>query len=317
MEEERKKSSSSHPGGNSGESMTKDSHESGSNDTSAIGFSASWSRLVNSIHTPILHVLHHVTQLVAYNPKRTLSIVTTVSLLLLVLGLFTNFTVDVDEDKLWTPSNSLPIQHSDWIDEASNYPPDTLDLILFFHADGDNVLGQDEVTQVFEAFDTVLEIPNYETVCADSTYIDAETNQPTCEVDGIVQFWKLDSTLYETEISSDEEAIAALSERTFPDGTKVSQNAVFGNPQRNPNTDQLTNCQGYTVRIRLPDTEAAESWEDDALDVLLDLRDEWNGNPNRPLQLEVTAAGSFGDEYVSSRQQRRHGSRSLYLPTLC
>lgn len=259
--------------------------------------SVQWKRVVLGIHAPILYFMQVVTQSVAYNPKRTLVGITGLSLALLVVGLFTNFNVDVDEDVLWTPSNSLPIKHSNWIDDASNFPKETLDFIMFFHSDGQNVLGRNQVAKVFEALDTVTTLPNYNKICANSTYIDTETNEPTCQIDGLVRFWNLDSEQFASNVSSDEETIAALSSSTFPDGTKISENAIFGYPERDATTELLTSCKGYTVVIKFPDTEEAESFEDDALDRILDLQEEWNNEPNNTFKLEVLGDGSFSDEF--------------------
>ncbi|KAL7558591.1 hypothetical protein ACA910_016211 [Epithemia clementina (nom. ined.)] len=278
--------------------MTNFQGEEGQNNApSPSSFSEQWSRVIQGVQAPILVGMQALTQTVAYNPKRTLFGVTFLSVLLLVIGLFTNFNVDVDEDILWTPANSLPIQHSDWIDDQSNFPQDTLDFVLFFHSHGQNVLGQGQVQQVFDALDAILSLPGYEAMCADSTYVDTTTNQTTCEIDGLVQFWNLDSQQFATQVSSDEETIQALSSSTFPDGTKVSPNAIFGQAQRDETTDLLTSCQGYTVVIRFPDTDAAESLEDDALDRILDLRQQWNDDSTKRLKLEVTADGSFSDEF--------------------
>ena len=277
---------------------TEENHEDSSEEIVLEGLSAKWTELINKIHTPILFVLQGITQMAALNPKRTLCGVTALSLFLVVVGLFTNFSVDVDEDRLWTPANSLPIKHQDWIDDVSGFPADTLDFVMFFHNDGGDVLGQEQVSKVFEAFDAVLALPNYNTMCANSTYISTSTNQTTCEIDGIVNFWGLDSTTFHNEILSDDEAIAAMSARNFPDGTKVSQNGVFGKAERDDATDLLTFCQRYTVVIKFPDTDAAESFEDDALDLIKSMREEWDRDPNNPLRLEVTADGSFSDEYV-------------------
>lgn len=182
----------------------------------------------------------------------------------------------------------------DW--RGLELPQENLGFWHVFHNNGQNILGQNQVSKVFEALDTVLSIPNYDRMCANSTYVDRQTNQTTCEIFGLVRFWNLDSKQFAQQVSSDEETVVALSNRTFPDGTKVSENAIFGFPQRDENTDLLTSCQGYTVIIRFPDTSEAESFEDNALDRILDLRQQWNKDPNNSLQLEVTADGSFSDE---------------------
>ena len=60
----------------------------------------------------------------------------------------------------------------------------------------------------------------------------------------------------------------------------------------------LTFCQGYLVVLYFPDTKLAESFEDEALNVMLSKQKQWNKDPNNPLRLEVwaDADGSFAEE---------------------
>jgi len=257
--------------------------------------SEKWTGMIQAIHVPIIAAIHGVTQMAAKNPKRTLSVIAVVSLFLLVVGLFTNFSVDVDEDKLWTPSGSRSLQHMDWIDNDSGFPEDTNNLLMFFHTNGDNVLGRDEVSRIFEALDAVRAVENYDNMCLESFYMNA-SGEKTCEIDGVVNFWGLDSALFEAEVSSDEEAIAAMSVPIFPNGSPVSESSILGNPRRDED-GLLTFAQSYTVIVKFPPTDAAETFEDNVLDVLLDMRDEWSRDKDNTLVLEVTADGSFSDEF--------------------
>jgi len=62
-----------------------------------------WSNAVRKVHAPILTGLHKITNLSATHPKSVISGVVAFSLAIFVVGLFTGFSVDVDEDRLWTP----------------------------------------------------------------------------------------------------------------------------------------------------------------------------------------------------------------------
>ena len=244
--------------------------------------------------------LQRVTQIAARNPKRTILAVTCLSLMLLVVGLFTNFTLDVDEDKLWTPANSKPVKHSDWIEESKpGFPVESRDFILFFHANGANVLGQSQLNHVFEALDTVRGVRGYDRICAKSTYINPTTGETTCEIDGVVNFWNLTTAIFEDQIGSDQEAIEAMSALTFPDGSPVSENGVFGKPERSSD-GTLVSAQSYSITFALPgtDEEEVEDFEEDALDAIHDLSDALEAIQGNNLRLEVLAERSFGDEYV-------------------
>jgi hypothetical protein len=105
-------------------------------------FSAKWTRAVNAARVPILKALHTITGLSAQNPMTTIATVIILSIGLFVIGLVTNFSVDVDEDVLWTPKDSKPVQHMDWIENESGFPKVPRYFHLFFHQDGGNVLGE-------------------------------------------------------------------------------------------------------------------------------------------------------------------------------
>lgn len=212
-----------------------------------------------------------------------------------MVGLFTNFSVDVDEDKLWTPEGSRALEHQKWIEDVSGFPKPTQNLVLFFHSDGKSVLGQKEVSRVFEVYDAVVATANYDTMCADSKFINSD-GEVTCEVDGIVNFWSQDSPTFESEVASDEEAISAMSQPAFPDGTRVSESGIFGYPERNED-GTLTSALSYSVVFKLPPTDTADDFEDDVLDILLDMRDAWNAEDGNTFKVEVQGYGSFGDEF--------------------
>ncbi len=70
---------------------------------SASPFSQKWTSIVNRLRAPVLTGLHKITNLSAQHPKTVLLTVAILSLTLFVIGLFTGFSVEVDEDRLWTP----------------------------------------------------------------------------------------------------------------------------------------------------------------------------------------------------------------------
>jgi len=68
------------------------------------GFSSQWSKFIKQhIHKPVMVMIQFITQLSAHNPKRVIGAVVTLSLVLLIIGLATNFTMDADEDEVRAP----------------------------------------------------------------------------------------------------------------------------------------------------------------------------------------------------------------------
>jgi Niemann-Pick C1 protein len=259
------------------------------------GFSARWTGAINTIHGPIMKGLLWTSGTAARNPRKTVAGVTFLSFFLLIVGFLTNFSVDVDEDVLWTPENARPVKQGAWISTAG-YPEENRDMLLFFHANTENVLGQAQTRKVFTALDTVRNLPGYRALCAQSSYVDPRTGQRTCEISGATAFWNDTAALFESQVDNDNDAIQQLSAPVYPDGTPVSDNDIFGKPLRNEVSRTLESAQAYVLVIGLPDTEETEDFELEALDAILDLRNNiWNGNE---FNVEVTTQRSFSDEFT-------------------
>jgi len=259
-------------------------------------FSAKWTQIIESIHKPIMNALRWLTHLAAANPKRTIGSILFLSIGLLVIGLLTNFDIDVDEGVLWTPENSRPIQHSNWIDNQSGFPEEPRSFVMLFHSNGDNVLGQKQVDHIFEALDAVRNLPKYDDVCAEADYVNRE-GVTTCEISGVTAFWNETAAIFQEQVQSDDVAIAQMSAKFYPDGTPVSQLDILGLPERDAN-GLLSKAQSYIVVIDLPDTDDAEAFETDALDVVQALDEKWEAESGNSFRVEVTAERSFSDEFT-------------------
>lgn len=269
------------------------------------GFSKAWTKIVKTVHKPIMAVVLFLTTTSSRRPKQAILSVVTLSIALIVVGIFTNFNVDVDENVLWTPMGSKPIQYMNWITDESNFPVSPRYLVYFFHANGNNVIGQDHVQRVFEAIDVVRDQQVYKEVCAkngtkivavdDST---GEVPEKTCDIFGVVQFWNTSTEIFETTVSSDQDVIEAVSEPTFPDGRPVAVGSVMGNVERDPTTDLITSALSFTVYVALPDVEEIEEPELDFVDSILALNTIWANRAGYDgFRVECQAQGSFGSEF--------------------
>lgn len=255
--------------------------------------SSKWSNAVYAGHRPILKVLHCVTGRSARHPKCTISLVLLLSFTVLIAGLLTNFRVDVDQDTLWAPKNARSIRHKRWIENESGFPERTRPFYMFFHADGANVLGQNQLMWVFEALDLVRDLPGYDTMCAQSVH-----GSGTCPIHGVVDFFNESAALFQQQVQSDEEAISALSAMSYPDGRPVDPNEVLGNYVRDPETNRLVSAESLSVSIEFPDISMAEDLESAALDRILSLDEQWMSDPSIEFRVEVQAESSFGEEFA-------------------
>jgi hypothetical protein len=106
--------------------------------------------------------------------------------------------------------------------------------------------------------------------------VDKRTNKTTCEIVGVSEFWNNSAEIF--------------------DGKPVSENDIFGKPERDENSN-LTFAQLYAATIILPNIDETEDFEADVLDFLLDgLREEWEQEKENDFRMEVQAWRSFDDE---------------------
>jgi Niemann-Pick C1 protein len=266
-------------------------------------FSRKWTNVVLRIQRPVIRALFAVSNHAALRPKSYVVGTILLSVFLLVLGLLTNFTMDLDEDKLWTPKGSRLIAHGDWLEDDSGFPTDPRVFSIIVHMDGDNVLSQEGVRRVFAAVDAVRSAPGYDELCAQSTntnFVNAD-GEVTCEIVSVTKFFNHSLDVFNSEVKSDEEAIDALSATMYPDdGTPVDLLAILGNAERDETSGKLTTAQMYLISIGLPDVDDAYDFEKDALDAIWVVHDAWEAEESNLFRLEAFASRSFSDEFMTA-----------------
>lgn len=222
--------------------------------------------------------------------------VVTISLVLIATGIFTNFSVDVNEDTLWTPRNTRPLSHGEWINEESGFPSQPRNFLALVHRNGNNVLGIEGTQRAFDTIDAVREIDNYDSLCQLSDHVDFNGDE-TCPLYAVTNFWNDTESFFNDAIITDEEAIRAISAQFYPNGAPVDIEQILGNPVRGED-GILISAESLVFVILLPDTEDAEDLETKALDNIFNLQDAWSADDNTDFVLQVFADRSFSDEFT-------------------
>lgn len=217
---------------------------------------------------------------------------------ILAIGLATNFKVEVDGDELWTPQGVRTVEHRDWINNPaqSGYELLPRTLLLFVHANGQNILNRRSMDILFAGLDGVRNLPGYDKACEGTRHVNPVTQESTCEIEGAVRFWNYTSSLYQSSVATEEDLITALSKPEYPDGVRVLEGDIFGYPVRNPDTGLLEEVQSFTFRIRFPDTSNAADFEVDAIEFLSDMSDALEKDPSQTIHMEFIAERSIDDE---------------------
>jgi hypothetical protein len=268
--------------------LTKDSN----------GCSAKWSRGINRLRQPVMIFLQTMAVTSARKPRLTILAIVALSIFLMATGLATNFYFEVEEAALWTPFGSKPSQDAAWIETESGFPPVANGFALLFHSNGENVLGKQQVSQIFDALDSVRSLDGYDETCQDGMF-ELPDGTKTCEIFGVSRFWFNNRTEFEQEVDTDEDAILAMSSIAYSDGIPIDEDMMFGQPQRVYSTGVLTSALSYMVVIVLPETDETKEFEEKAINAILELRAVWAAEPDiYPIQMEIWTARSLGDEYV-------------------
>jgi Niemann-Pick C1 protein len=113
----------------------------------------------------------------------------------------------------------------------------------------------------------------------------------------VTSFWNDTKSVFTDNIQSDGEAIAALSMLTYPDGTPVESEAVFGKARKDENLT-LTSVVSYLISINLPETSQSEDFETPAIENIKALSATWAAEAGNPFRLELFAVRSFSDEFT-------------------
>ena len=200
---------------------------------------------------------------------------------------------DVNEDTLWTPAGSKPVLHMDWI--QTELPPEPRPMLLFFHADGDNIVHHQAMDRVFEAIDIVRELPGYSDVCSHSNH--QEDGVYTCFIQGVTTFWNNSKTIYTDEVKDHSDLITALSELVDGRGRPVDLESILGYPVYESDGVTLASGKSYLIMFEVPEADGTMELEETVINTMLDLQVQWAAQ-NINFYVEVQAERSFDDEFA-------------------
>lgn len=268
------------------------------------GCGAKWHNAINTIRIYTCRFLRWLTHYAATYPWTCIGLTIFLSLTMLTVGLFTNFYIEVENYNLWPPTASLSKQHTDWYYYNSNFNYDTSYFDMIIHADGDNVLGQEGVRRTFEAIQAVSELEGYQEGCYWASMFGDEYFVGECKIHSVADFWNESLAIFEQQIESDQEARAAMSARTYPNGMIVDEPRILGKAERvayygedDDTYTQLESAQSYLIEFDLPWTNVTEDFELLCLERIQQLQDEWNQDPNNSFRIQMSAGRSYGDEF--------------------
>ena len=235
-----------------------------------------WSRCTQSLHRSISKIVTICALHAVKYPKSYIVIITLLSFTLAAVGFFTSFELELDLATVFTPVDSLPQRHGNWIASSEGFPDQTRTVQLVFHNHGDNVLHVSQAQRVMKAIATIRTTPGYDELCSLGSYVNFQ-NEKTCRIMSISNYWGHNATLFEQQVGDSDHASLrkALSQSQYLDGSPVFRDAIVGNYAKD-DSGMLSEAQAYLVMLYLPDIEGTtEPFEASMLERLDDLRRHW------------------------------------------
>ena len=264
--------------------------------------------MVNSLHSIIVAVLKPLAVTSARHPRKVILTIASLSVCLMAAGLKTNFNFNVDEGELWTPKNSLVLQHEQWVKDPSELQSSSRRrhlaessryvLPMIFHANGKNVLGMEEIERMFDILDAIKRHPDYETYCGQEVAKRTRLAEP-CDTWGPLRYWENSRTKFHEQVATDDDVKAQLSEESFPDGIPVPTDRIMGHAVRSKDTDLLLEAVSYSSVFRYPRQGGGRQWGEALVEYLLRDEARWRRRKGSgALHMEIVHGTSFGNEFL-------------------
>jgi len=255
-----------------------------------------WTKFTDFIHRLITRIVVTSAVHAARNPKSYIIGITLLSFVLIATGFSTNFSINTDEQVIYAPFKSKAKEHADWIDNESGFPGSVRIFTVNIHSGGDNVLGYEQMRQVFDVLDEVRNTPGYDHICEQGDYVNFD-DITTCRIMSFTRFFKHDAAgldnLYEE--AGEAAVIEAISADSYENQTPVDDN-ILGNAQRDEN-GTLAYVESYMIYFFIPKIDDADALEDRLLANLFQMRQSWQAKENS-LELEFFAMRSYSDEFA-------------------
>lgn len=245
--------------------------------------SSMWATPMVCFHLSTLKALLWASTKAVYNPRITTISIFLLSLILLGVGVATNFNVEVNEHVVWTPRNSRLAEHSSWQKSSPFETERYSNLRLTFHSDGKNVLGMDQTRQVMSFVDEIFNMADVQGICSRDNF----------SVLGIPLFWNNSLSVFGDKVFNEDDLIDQMSAKIFPNGDPVIDPSLYGTSMRNSSTETLTSVLSYMITIRLPATQKGQQSIINLREVCLGLREKMK---SEPLKVEVASSSSYRDE---------------------
>ncbi len=188
--------------------------------------------VTRNIQCKIVSTVQFIAYLAVTRARLVICLVPTLSILCFAIGISTNFYMETNPMKLYTPSESKLLRHGRWL--GQHFPVEKASIHIIIHGEGRNILGKSSIDYAFFVVNEVRTIEGF--------------NATQCSISGVVNFFNDDYGLFRETIRNDDDAIRAVSVLPYlPNGNIVNRKDIFGYPSED-DEGILQSVKSFSVR---------------------------------------------------------------------
>ncbi|CAB9526307.1 Pick C1-like protein 1 [Seminavis robusta] len=225
----------------------------------------------------------------ATNPYSCIAFTLSLSGAMLTAGLYTDFKLDLDLIHIFTPTTSLTMGQREWALQGSGlqgYVATHVPMQIIIHAQGDNVMTYEGIERAFQMYELTNSIGGLDEICGrnENSNTDmqrVQTNYFTeCDVQSVTRFWDHNRTAFQEMVPvNDDNVTRFLLNNTYPDGTTVDYDMIFGSLQtRDDGIPESATALFVTVEVplsRLGSRKQLYDYSDRLLSNVTAIRQSW------------------------------------------
>lgn len=259
-----------------------------------------WTRISHRfVKRPVLRFLVLAARTAASFPFTTILCGISLSFTVIAAGLLTNFELETNNDFMWSPINSKPIIHSNWVYRESGFSPPTRDVRVIIHRDGANVLNKQVAGCLMELVESLRSLEEYGLSCRCSW------DREDCPIRSASSFFGHNRSLFDKIVSSDEDVLMAFSSLHYDNGSPVSRTSIFGSPKPEStvpdrlidnNSSYLESATALLLEIsQQPALSESKDFDSAATNLVFSIREKWKRDKIH-CSAEVFTDRTFEDE---------------------
>lgn len=267
-------------------------------------YCGAWVSCTRSVRRVLLVAMLSMSRVAATRPWFTIAFVLILSGTLATAGFLTNYYFETLNGNVWSPLDTISRDAGHYLYHNSSFLADPLPLDFLIHKNGSSVLEAEGIERVFQVQDRVAALERYNYLCEEASKFWFLGH---CHIYSVADFWNESYDAFQQEVlldesSSDQDSIVAstISAAKYPTGLNVDRTQILGSykstTQDNGN-ELITYAASFLIRFDVPrqnhTSKPTRQFIRDAIDYMLEVKYEWEYDPNNEYRLEIFSYEAF------------------------